>query len=297
MGVSEGGRDRDAAGVGVEDARCEGEPKGDALSIRLPAGERDADIGAEGDAEALAERVAATRVFEASPEALGMSAVAVSTDEGAPDSLPVREGAPGEGEPDVQPEEVTVAARGVAEGLPDSEGLPDTERDFCAGPEGGREGADDCDCEPLRLTDGEPAALRDAEAAPEELSDGPAESEAAGEALAVREKLLLMLSPRAKEGVPERLAPATVGVASLEREGARESNALPLTAPLGEAAVDWEAELETERDCGGVQEALPLRSGEGLPTGDAVRAAVGAPEEVPPSVAEPRPLKEAAGAD
>jgi hypothetical protein len=62
------------------------------------------------------------------------------------------------------------------------------------------------------------------------------------------------------------------------------------------AAADWEAELETERDCGGVREALPLRSGEGLPTGDAVRAAVGAPEEVPPSVAEPRPLKEAAGA-
>ena len=265
--------------------------------MRLPAGERDADIGAEGDAEAHAERVAATRENVASPVALGASAVAVGTDEGAPDSLPVREGAPGEGEPVVQPEVVAVAARGVAEGLPDSEGLLDAERDLCAVPEGGREGADDCDCEPLRLTDGEPAVLRDAEAAPEELSDGPADSEAAGEALAVREKLLLVLSPRAREGVPERLAPTAVGVTSDEREGVRESNALPLTAPLSEAVADWEAEPETERDCGGVREALSLRSGEGLPTSDAVRAAVGAPEEVPPSVAEPRPLKEAAGAD
>ena len=297
LGVGEGGADAVAAGVAVAEARCEGEPEGVSPPVRLPRGERDAEACAEGEAEAPAERVAAGCVGEAPPVAVGAGAEAVGAGEGAPEPLPECEGAAGEGEPERQPEAVAVAARGVAEGQLDTEGLPEWEGELAAVPEGGREGDGDGDCAPLRLAEGEPAALRDAEAAAEALPDGPAVREVEGDALAVREELLLALSPRAGEGVPVRLAAAPVGVTPPEGEGARDSDALPLCAPLGEAAADWEAEPEMERDCGGVREALPLRSCDGLPAAVAEKAAVGAPEGEPPSVAEPRPLGVAAPAD
>ena len=222
-------------------------------------------------------------------------------------------GARTEGELDRQIVAVAVAARGDADGLPDTEGLPEIEREGGAVREGGREGAADGEKEPLRLTDGEPPALREREGCGVALPDGAPVREGDGDALEDRDTLALGVSPpRAGEGVPERLMAEPEGDVAAEREGVRDIEALPdsgplgegvrdvnallVSGPLGEAPADCEGDPVAEREGGGVREALPLRSGDGVaPVGDAVAAAEGGVEVEPHSLADP-PLLGDAGA-
>ncbi len=95
--------------------------------------------------------------------------------------------------------------------------------------------------------------------------------------------------------MPERLAALPLFEVAPEGVGERLSDALPLSAPLSEGALEKEGEPLAVRESGGERDALPpLRRGEGLPDGEAEAAAVGAAEGLRITVGEPGALPEAA---
>jgi hypothetical protein len=270
------------AGAGDAEVRGEGETEPVPPSERLPSGEREGEGGDEGVLDAPGERVGAAPEGDCPGEAEAR-AVSAPVNEGAPEPLGVRVGARTVGELEKHVVVVAVAARGDAEGLPDTEGLPDGVREGGAVPEGGREGAAEGEGGPLRLTEGETPALREGEGCGEALPDGAPVREKDGNALEERDALALGVSPpRAGEGVTERLAAEPEGDVAAERVGVREIDALPLGGPLGEAPEDWEGDPVAEREGSGVREALPLRSGDGVsPVVEAVGAVEGGLEGVP----------------